>query len=155
MPHPLLAVNPDYRALHVSIGGSRVRSGFIKISEVYSMDWRGAGHFWGGKTPRIWRAKISTSDVNLILLHVLEKTNYSAAIQSSPVLLYTTQTEAGSALSRTAPTRLPTEIVTHRRADSVFGRPAGNPSHWASKRLHQRDGVAIHGACPSSTPPCR
>ena len=128
-PHPLAALG--YRTLQPSVGGSHVRPGYMKISAVYSMDWRAAEHFWGGKKPRVRKAAFCTADMEYILSNVRRLTEYRVPLAQAPATLLRPSSAAIPVHIGTSPRFPSSTAVTHGRVDSgvsLLPSPSDAPS---------------------------
>ena len=83
--HPLFgAGDPMYRTLYLENGETMERRGYVKISEVYSMNWRDAQPFWRGDPSLRRKTRLDTASLRLLLFATQQVGHYSPGDQFSP-----------------------------------------------------------------------
>jgi hypothetical protein len=73
-----------YRTLYLDNGETMERRGYVKISEVYSMNWRDAQPFWRGDPSLRQKTKLDTASLRLLLFATQQVGHYSPGDQFTP-----------------------------------------------------------------------
>lgn len=97
--HPLFAYDPMYRTLTLENHPSAPRAGYVKVSEVYSMDWQDAQPFWKANSTQPQRRRLDDASLATLLSAVAEVGRYSPEVQYDPTMISQHVTSAVAAPS--------------------------------------------------------
>ncbi|KAK5171088.1 uncharacterized protein LTR77_004232 [Saxophila tyrrhenica] len=75
-PH-FTAGDTAYRTLTLHKNATISRPGYVKITSVWTMRWKGAKHYWGGSTPRTTNFQLDESSLQRLLLCVRKLNGYT------------------------------------------------------------------------------
>lgn len=117
--HPLFeAGDPMYRTLHLENGESMERRGYIKISEIYSMNWRDAQPFWRGDPALRQKSRLDPASLRLLLFATQQLGHYTPGEQFVP----------SATSSRRSSSKSPVSDTTAAAAKAPQQQPPRRPS---------------------------
>ena len=114
--HPLLeAGDPMYRILRLENGEAMERRGYVKISEIYSMNWRDAQPFWRGDPSLRQKTRLDAASLQLLLFAVQQVGQYSPSEQYVPSATGSRRSSSKSSVHTTiAAAKAPQQLPSRR-----------------------------------------
>lgn len=110
-----------YRTLSLENGEAMERRGYVKISEVYSMNWRDAQPFWRGDPSLRRKTRLDPASLRLLLFATQQIGNYSLGEQyrdivsgPGPSTFSSKSPTLGTATAATAAAKAPRQLPSRR-----------------------------------------